>query len=145
LLALGADHVIDYSTEDFATVAQGLGGADVILDIIGASYLDRNIAALAPNGRLAIIGTQGGRRAELDLGKLMAKRGSVSATTLRARPAAEKTEIIKGVRATVWPLVEGGQIRPVIDRRIPMPRAAEAHRVVEDNLHTGKVLLVNPA
>jgi putative PIG3 family NAD(P)H quinone oxidoreductase len=145
LLALGADHVIDYSTEDFATVTQGLGGADVILDIIGASYLDRNIAALAPNGRLAIIGTQGGRRAELDLGKLMAKRGSVSATTLRARPAAEKTEIIKGVRATVWPLVEGGQIRPVIDRRIPMPRAAEAHRVVEDNLHTGKVLLVNPA
>ena len=145
LLALGADEVIDYSTEDFVTVTQDLGGADVILDIIGASYLDRNIAALAPNGRLAIIGTQGGRRAELDLTKLMAKRGSVSATTLRARPAAEKTEIIKGVRATVWPLVEGGQIRPVIDRRIPMPRAAEAHRVVEENLHTGKVLLVNLA
>ncbi|HTF12911.1 MAG TPA: NAD(P)H-quinone oxidoreductase [Asanoa sp.] len=145
LLALGADEVIDYSTEDFVTVTQDLGGADVILDIIGASYLDRNIAALAPNGRLAIIGTQGGRRAELDLTKLMAKRGSVSATTLRARPAAEKTEIIKGVRATVWPLVEGGQIRPVIDRRIPMSRAAEAHRVVEENLHTGKVLLVNPA
>jgi len=145
LLALGADEVIDYSTEDFVTVTKDLGGADVILDIIGASYLDRNIAALAPNGRLAIIGTQGGRRAELDLTKLMAKRGSVSATTLRARPAAEKTEIIKGVRATVWPLVEGGQIRPVIDRRIPMPRAAEAHRVVEENLHTGKVLLVNPA
>ncbi|MEV4621846.1 NAD(P)H-quinone oxidoreductase [Asanoa sp. NPDC049573] len=144
LLALGADHVIDYSTEDFVEVTQKLGGADVILDIIGASYLDRNIAALAPNGRLAIIGTQGGRRAELDLGKLMAKRGAISATTLRARPAAEKTEIIKGVRTTVWPLVEAGRIRPVIDRRIPMPRAAEAHRVVEENLHTGKVLLVNP-
>jgi NADPH:quinone reductase-like Zn-dependent oxidoreductase len=126
-------------------VTQGLGGADVILDIMGASYLDRNIAALASNGRLAVIGTQGGRRAELDLGKLMAKRGTISATTLRARPAAEKTEIIAGVRETLWPLIEAGRIRPVIDRRIPMSQAAEAHRLVESNEHTGKVLLFNPS
>ncbi|GIF69772.1 NAD(P)H quinone oxidoreductase [Asanoa ishikariensis] len=145
LLALGADHVIDYSTEDFVEVTQGLGGADVILDIIAASYLDRNIAALASNGRIATIGTQGGRRAELDFRKLMAKRGSISATTLRARPAAEKTAIIAGVRETVWPLIEAGRIRPVIDRRLPMARAADAHRVVEENEHIGKVLLVNPS
>lgn len=145
LLALGADHVIDYSTEDFASVTRSLGGADVILDIIGASYLDRNIAALATNGRLAVIGTQGGRCTELDLSKVMAKRASISATTLRARPAAEKTEIIAGVRENVWPLIEAGRIRPVIDRRIPMARAADAHRLVEENEHTGKVLLVNPS
>jgi putative PIG3 family NAD(P)H quinone oxidoreductase len=143
LVALGADHVIDYSTEDFVAVAQRLGGADVILDIMGASYLDRNIAALATNGRLAVIGIQGGRRAELDLSKLMDKRGSISATRLRPRPAAEKAEIIAGVRATVWPLIEAGRIRPVIDRRIPMARAAEAHRLVEESAHIGKVLLVN--
>ncbi|MEV0713363.1 NAD(P)H-quinone oxidoreductase [Asanoa sp. NPDC050611] len=145
LLALGADHVIDYSTEDFVTVTQSLGGADVILDIMGASYLDRNVAALADNGRIAVIGTQGGRRTEIDFGKLMAKRASVSATTLRARPAAEKTEIIAGVRATVWPLIEAGHIRPVIDRRLPMAQAAEAHRLVETNEHIGKVLLLNPS
>ncbi|GIF71028.1 NAD(P)H-quinone oxidoreductase [Asanoa siamensis] len=143
LLALGADHVIDYSTEDFAAITEQLGGADVILDIMGASYLDRNIAALAKNGRLAIIGTQGGRRTELNFGSLMAKRGTISATTLRARPEAEKTEIIEGVRAEVWPLIEAGHIRPVIDRRMPMAEAAAAHRLVEENAHIGKVLLIN--
>jgi len=143
LLALGADHVIDYSTEDFVARVRELGGADVILDIMGASQLARNIEALAPNGRLAIIGMQGGTKAELNLQRLMAKRGSISATTLRARPAEEKTEIIDGVRAAVWPLVEGGKIRPVIDRRIPMTDAAQAHRVVEQSDHIGKVLLVN--
>ncbi|MDG4822032.1 NAD(P)H-quinone oxidoreductase [Asanoa sp. WMMD1127] len=143
LLALGADHVIDYSTEDFSAIAQDLGGADVILDFVGASYLDRNIAALARNGRLAIIGTQGGRHTEFDLAKVMAKQASISATLLRPRSVAEKAEIIDGVRATVWPLIEQGRIRPVIDRRFPMPEAAAAHRVVEESTHVGKVLLVN--
>lgn len=148
LTALGADRVVDYEQEDFVAAtkeATGGRGADVILDIIGAKYLDRNIAALAPDGRLAIIGLQGGRRAELDLGALLATRGAVSATTLRSRPAEEKARIVAGVREQVWPLVEAGTVRPVIDRRLPMAQAAEAHRVVAASDHLGKVLLLASA
>jgi putative PIG3 family NAD(P)H quinone oxidoreductase len=144
LVALGADHVIDYTTEDFSVLTQQLGGADVILDFVGASYLDRNLAALAKNGRLAIIGTQGGRQAGLDLAKVMAKQASISATLLRPRSVAEKARIVAGVRETVWPLIESGKIRPVIDRRIPMTDAAEAHRIAEESSHIGKLLLINP-
>jgi putative PIG3 family NAD(P)H quinone oxidoreductase len=143
--ALGADVAIDYSTEDFVAAVRKATddrGADVILDIIGGAYLARNIDALAPNGRLAIIGMQGGRKAEFNLGALMAKRGSISATTLRARPLAEKAEIVRRVREQIWPLVESGAVRPVIDRRLPMAQAAQAHRVVEANEHIGKVLLL---
>ena len=99
------------------------GRADVILDIVGAKYLSRNIAALEPNGRIAIIGMQGGRKGELDLGALMAKRGSVSATTLRARPLGDKARIVAGVRAQVWPLVDAGAIRPIIHTTMPMAEA----------------------
>ncbi|HEU4424651.1 MAG TPA: NAD(P)H-quinone oxidoreductase [Pilimelia sp.] len=141
LKELGAQVTIDYTEADFVEVVRAHGGADVVLDIMGAAYLGRNIAALAPNGRIAAIGLQGGTRAELDLQALMGKRGSISATTLRARPAAEKAEIVRGVRAEVWPLVESGAIRPVIDRRIPLAQAAEAHRIVEASDHLGKVLL----
>ncbi len=140
LTELGADQVIDYTAEDF--VAAMARPADVILDIMGAAYLDRNIRALAPDGRLAVIGMQGGRRAELDLGALMAKRGLLACTTLRSRPAAQKAEIISRVRAEVWPLIESGRIVPVVDRRVPMRDAARAHEVVEANEHLGKVLLV---
>jgi putative PIG3 family NAD(P)H quinone oxidoreductase len=145
LKALGADVTIDYTAEDFvATVKKATNGrgADVILDIIGAAYLARNIDALATNGRLAIIGLQGGRKAELNLTGLMAKRGSISVTTLRARPPQEKADIVRGVRDHIWPLVESGAVRPVIDRHLPMAEAAQAHRVVEANEHTGKVLLL---
>ena len=145
LRALGADLTIDYTSADFVEAAQQATdgkGVDVILDIIGAKYLDRNVAALAPGGRIAVIGLQGGRRGELDLGALMAKRATVSATTLRARPLADKARIVKGVREQVWPLVAEGLIRPVIDRRVSMADAAEAHRVVEASDHIGKVLLV---
>jgi putative PIG3 family NAD(P)H quinone oxidoreductase len=145
LKALGAEVTVDYKTEDFVAAvrtATGDRGADVILDIMGAAYLARNIDALAPNGRLAIIGLQGGRKAELNLNALMAKRGSISATTLRVRPPAEKAEIVRGVREQIWPLVESGAVRPVIDRRLPMAEVAQAHRVVEANEHTGKVLLL---
>jgi NADPH:quinone reductase-like Zn-dependent oxidoreductase len=114
----------------------------VILDIIGGAYLSRNVQALATGGRLTIIGLQGGRKAELDLATLMAKRASIIATTLRARPTAEKAAIVRGVREEVWPLVESGAIRAVIDRRVPMSQAAEAHRLVESSDHLGKVLLV---
>nr|MDT0661815.1 NAD(P)H-quinone oxidoreductase [Micromonospora sp. DSM 115978] len=146
LRELGAAHVIDYTDTDFVAAVRELTdgrGADVILDIMGGSYLGRNVATLATNGRLVVIGLQGGRKAELDLSALMAKRASIVATTLRARPAAEKAAIARGVREEIWPLVESGAILAVIDRRIPMALAGEAHRVVESSDHLGKVLLVN--
>jgi putative PIG3 family NAD(P)H quinone oxidoreductase len=142
LTALGADQVIDYAESDFLTEMSGK--ADVILDIQGAGYLERNVNALNTNGRLVVIGLQGGRRAELDLGMLMAKRASVAATALRARPPEEKAQIVSGVRAEVWPLIAGGTIKPVIDRTVPMPDAARAHEIVASSAHTGKVLLTVP-
>jgi putative PIG3 family NAD(P)H quinone oxidoreductase len=141
---LGADITINYRTEDFTEVMKREGGADVILDIMGASYLQRNIEALAVNGRLSIIGLQGGRRAELDLGQLHAKRASIIATTLRARPTEEKAAIVAGVLADVWPLIDNGQVRPVIDTTLPMPDAAQAHQRLAESGHTGKILLLVP-
>lgn len=144
-LELGAHAAIDYKNEDFVSRVAELTdgrGADVILDNMGAKYLAANLEALAVNGRLTVIGLQGGTRAELDLGRLMAKRAAVIATTLRARPAAEKAAIVASVREHAWPLVADGTLRPIVDRRIPLPEAAEAHRVVEASDHVGKVLLV---
>jgi putative PIG3 family NAD(P)H quinone oxidoreductase len=143
LRELGAEITIDYQSEDFVEVVRAEGGADVILDIMGAAYLERNIQALASGGRITVIGLQGGRKAELDMSALMAKRGSISVTTLRARPVEEKAAIVRAVREKVWPLVESGAIRPIIDRRLPMAQAAEAHRIVESSDHIGKILLVN--
>jgi putative PIG3 family NAD(P)H quinone oxidoreductase len=145
---LGADVGINYRDEDFvARVSEETGGdgVDVVLDNMGAKYLGRNIDALAIGGRLVSIGMQGGTKAELDLGKLMRKRGSVHATTLRSRPATGpggKAEIVAAVRHDVWPDVERGVIRPIVDRRLPMSRAAEAHAAVEASEHIGKVLLI---
>ncbi|MFD4373611.1 NAD(P)H-quinone oxidoreductase [Streptomyces sp. NPDC058486] len=144
---LGADILIDYRTQDFVEElhqATDGAGADVILDIMGAKYLDRNIQALAVSGRLVVIGLQGGVKAELNLGALLAKRAAVMATTLRARPLQEKASIVAAVREHVWPLVEGGTVRPVVDRTLPMPEAAEAHRVLESGAHVGKILLLAP-
>jgi putative PIG3 family NAD(P)H quinone oxidoreductase len=140
---LGADVTINYKTEDFGAAVTRAGGADVILDSIGADYLARNIDALAPNGRLVVLGMQSGAKAEINLAKLMAKRGSVIATGLRARPPAEKAAIVAAVRQDLWPIVEAGAVRPVVDRVVPMRDAAEAHRVVEASEHVGKVVLAN--
>ncbi|MER6179217.1 NAD(P)H-quinone oxidoreductase [Streptomyces sp. NPDC001652] len=143
--ALGADILVNYREQDFvAEVKQATGGAgaDVILDNMGAKYLDRNVQTLAVNGRLAIIGMQGGIKGELNIAALLGKRAAISATSLRARPAAEKTAIVAAVREHVWPLLDGGHVRPVVDREIPMSDAAAAHRVVEESGHVGKVLLV---
>ena len=118
-----------------------LGGADVILDVIGAKYLARNVDALATGGRLVVIGLQGGTRAELDLGALMARRATIVATTLRSRPAEEKAEIVAAVHQRVWPWVAAGEVRPVVDRVLPITAAAEAHRVVAASEHVGKVVL----
>jgi putative PIG3 family NAD(P)H quinone oxidoreductase len=135
---LGADVAINYRTADFVEAAKPV---DVILDIMGAKYLQRNVDALGTGGRLMIIGLQGGRRAELDLAKLLAKRAMVQATGLRARPLAAKAEIIADVRANVWPLIESGAVRTVVDRAIPMSDAASAHRILEESTHVGKILL----
>jgi putative PIG3 family NAD(P)H quinone oxidoreductase len=143
--ALGADVAISYRNEDFVEVvrdATGGSGADVVLDIMGASYLGRNLSALVTGGRLVIIGRQGGNRAELDLGVLQGKRASIHATTLRNRPLGEKAAIVSAVHENVWPLVSAGKVIPVIDRKVPMPDAAEAHRILEGGDHIGKVLLV---
>ncbi|MGX5654863.1 NAD(P)H-quinone oxidoreductase, partial [Geodermatophilus nigrescens] len=148
---LGADVTIDYREEDFVERVRevtGGAGADVVLDNMGAKYLARNVDALAVGGRLVVIGMQGGTRAELDLGKLLAKRASVAATALRSRPSTGpggKDAIVAAVRAEVWPDVERGVVRPIVDRRLPMSRAAEAHRVVEASEHVGKVLLLPDA
>jgi NADPH:quinone reductase-like Zn-dependent oxidoreductase len=113
----------------------------VILDIVGAAYLARNIAALAPDGWIANIGMQQGRKAELDFGALMAKRGTVSSTSLRARPAEQKASVVAAVAENVWPAVASGLIRPVIDTELPMQEAAQAHRIMAESSHTGKILL----
>src|SRR4051795_7729987 len=145
---LGAEVGINYREEDFVErVREETDGAgvDVVLDNMGAKYLARNVDALATGGRLVSIGMQGGTRAELDLGKLMAKRAAVHATTLRSRPPTGpggKAEIVAAVRHDVWPDVERGVARPIVARRLPMSRAADAHRVVEASEHIGKVLLM---
>jgi putative PIG3 family NAD(P)H quinone oxidoreductase len=141
---LGADAGINYRDEDFvARVKDETAGrgADVILDLVGAAYLPRNVDALAADGRLVVIGLQGGRRGELDLGTLLTKRAMVMATSLRARPLDEKATIVASVREHVWPLLESQEVRPVIDRRVPITQVAEAHRAVEAGEHVGKVLL----
>jgi putative PIG3 family NAD(P)H quinone oxidoreductase len=141
---LGADLTINYAADDFVAAVRdftGGRGADVILDLMGAAYLERNITALATGGRLEVIGMQGGSRAELDLGLLLQKRASVQAASLRARPAAEKAAIVAAVREHVWPLIEAGQVRPVIDRVLPLAQAPQAHRLMETGAHVGKILL----
>jgi putative PIG3 family NAD(P)H quinone oxidoreductase len=141
---LGADLAIDYRTEDFVAAMADFTagrGADVILDIMGAAYLQRNIAALATGGRLVVIGLQGGSVAELDLGTMLRRRLTVHAASLRARPVAEKAAIVAAVRQHVWPLVAAGQVRPVVDTILPLAEAAHAHRLMEAGAHVGKILL----
>ena len=143
--SLGADVTIDYHDQDFVEVVREATdghGADVILDNMGAAYLGRNVSALALEGRLVVIGMQGGTRAELDLNALMRKRAAVIATTLRARPVAEKAAICRAVTEHVWPLVADGTIRAIVDTTMPLAEAAEAHRRMESGGHTGKIVLV---
>ncbi|MBC6468445.1 NAD(P)H-quinone oxidoreductase [Actinomadura alba] len=135
---LGADVAINYREEDFVEVAKPV---DVILDNMGAKYLPRNVKTLGAGGRLIVIGLQGGTRGELDLGALLRKRASVHATSLRARPLEEKAAIVAAVREHVWPLIESGDVRAIIDRRLPMSEAGQAHQILESSGHVGKILL----
>ncbi|MGW9205703.1 NAD(P)H-quinone oxidoreductase [Embleya sp. NPDC055664] len=136
---LGADVTIDYRTEDFGEH----GPYDVILDVIGGGYLERNVRSLAADGRLVVIGLQDGLEGQLNLAELVFKRVSVFGTTLRTRSAAQKAAIVADVQRHVWPMIESGAVRLVVDRTLPMSEAAEAHRVMESGGHTGKIVLVN--
>jgi putative PIG3 family NAD(P)H quinone oxidoreductase len=138
---LGADILINYREQDFVEELKKVGGADVILDNMGASYLEKNIEALAMDGRLVNIGMQGGAKAELNIGKLMAKRGSVYSAGLRGRTLEEKAAIVADVRERLWPLVEQGSVKPIIGQVFPLAEAAEAHRALEDGTVFGKILL----
>lgn len=141
---LGADVTINYREQDFVAVVKAETdgrGVDVILDNMGASYLARNVDALAVGGRQVTIGLQGGRRAELDLGMLLTKRSSVAATSLRGRSPAGKAEICRAVVDHVWPAYADGSLTPVIDRVLPLAEAAEAHRALEASEHIGKIIL----
>ncbi|MFI6640526.1 NAD(P)H-quinone oxidoreductase [Streptomyces sp. NPDC050504] len=141
---LGADVLVNYREQDFVEevrAATGGAGADVVLDVVGAKYLERNVQALAVNGRLVVIGLQGGVKGELNLGALLAKRASVTATSLRGRPSAEKAAIVAAVREHVWPLLASGRVRAVVDRVVPLRDAGEGHRALEAGENVGKVLL----
>lgn len=134
--------VVDRTTEDFVAACHTLGGADVVLDVVGAANLGRNVDALATGGRLVVIGLQRGRKGELDLGALLAKRASVHGTTLRARPLDEKAAIMAAVREEVWPLVVDGTITPVVHATFPLEDAQQAHETVRSGSPFGKVVLV---
>lgn len=141
---LGADITINYREEDFVERVRAAGGAEVILDIMGAKYLDRNIDALADGGRLVVIGMQGGIKAELNLGKLLSKRAGVIATALRSRPVDGpdgKGAIVDAVVANVWPLISAGKVKPIVGAELPIEEAARAHALLAAGEVHGKVLL----
>ena len=144
---LGAAVAINYRTEDFVTVIRertGGRGVDVILDIIGGEYLQRNVDCLALNGRLVQIGLIGGARAQINLTAILQRRLTVTGSTLRARSVEEKGALAREVEAHVWPLLASGAVTPVIDRVFPLARAADAHRAIEAGDHIGKIVLVSP-
>jgi putative PIG3 family NAD(P)H quinone oxidoreductase len=138
---LGADVTINYREEDFVEVVRADGGADVILDNMGAKYLGRNVEALATEGRLVIIGMQGGAKGELDINALLRKRGAVIATSLRARPVDDKAAICASVVENVWPLVADGTVRPIVHTTMPLEDVAAAHALMESSDHIGKIVL----
>jgi putative PIG3 family NAD(P)H quinone oxidoreductase len=142
-LSLGADLAINYKEQDFVDEVHRLdeSGADVILDNMGASYLGRNLDALATEGRLVVIGLQGGAKGELDVGKLLRKRGAVIATSLRARPVDEKAAIVASVEANAWPLVADKTVKPIVHASLALDDVRQAHELVGASSHTGKVVL----
>ena len=141
---LGAERAINYRREDFVSVvkeATGGSGVDVILDMIGGSYAERNQQALAVEGRLVQIGIMEGSKITLDLLQMMMRRQTITGSTLRARSVADKAAIARLVREKAWPLIEAGSIRTVIDRTFPLVEVAAAHRLMESSQHIGKILL----
>lgn len=139
-LSLGADVALDYH-EDWVAQVKELGGADVVLDNMGAKYLMPNVSVLREEGRLVVIGMQGGTTAELDLGALLRKRAAVIATNLRGRPVEGKAAICASVVEHVWPHIAAGEVKPVIGAVLPIEQVVEAHRLMESGSHSGKILL----
>jgi putative PIG3 family NAD(P)H quinone oxidoreductase len=143
-LELGADVAVNYQSGDFVAAAKeatGGQGVDVVLDSIGAKYLESNLAALAVGGRLVLIGLMGGAKAEISLGALLARRLQVIGSTLRARPDTEKAELVSAFVARFGPDLEAGRIGPIVDRVLPLADAAEAHRAMKASEHFGKIIL----
>jgi putative PIG3 family NAD(P)H quinone oxidoreductase len=141
---LGAEITINYRDEDFVERVRAEGGADVILDIMGAAYLDRNVDALATEGRMVTIGMQGGVKAEINLGKLLVKRAGVIGTTLRSRPVTGrggKSEIVTETVENVWPMIADGQVRPIIGAEFPIEQARAAHELLVSGEVSGKIIL----
>jgi len=138
---LGADLALNYRSDDWVQAVKDFGGADVILDMVGGDYAARNLSVLNTDGRLAMIAFLKGARVELDLMRVMLKRLTLTGSTLRSRPAAEKAAIAKGVQAQVWPWIASGQVRPVIDSVFPLADVAKAHARMDAMAHAGKILL----
>ena len=142
--ALGAERGINYRTEDFVEVVKGLTdgrGVDVILDMVAGDYVPRELKALAEDGRLVLIATLGGSKAEVDLGQVMRRRLTITGSTLRPRDVGFKGRIADSLREHVWPLIDGGAFRPVVFRTFPLAMAADAHRLMESSAHVGKIVL----
>jgi NADPH2:quinone reductase len=143
-LALGADHAINYKTQDFAEEAKKLTdgkGVDVILDMVAGSYVDREVKCVSEDGRIVIIAVQGGTKSEFNAGLVLRRRITVTGSTLRPRPVAFKAAIAQSLKKNVWPLVEAGKIKPVIHSTFPAAEAAKAHALMESNQHVGKIVL----
>ena len=143
-VAIGADHGINYKTQDFAAEVKKLTagrGVDVVLDMVAGDYVGREVECLAEDGRLAIIAVQGGVKSQIDAGAVLRKRLSITGSTLRPRSVAYKTELARDLRAKVWPLLESGRIKPVIHRVFPAAQASEAHALMESSTHVGKIVL----
>jgi NADPH2:quinone reductase len=143
-LALGADHAINYRTQDFVEEVARLTakrGVDVILDMVAGDYVARELRCLADEGRLAIIAVQGGTKSELDTGIVLRKWLTITGSTLRPRSVAYKARLSRALRELVWPLIEAGRIKPVIHRVFPAEHAAQAHALMESGTHVGKIIL----
>lgn len=143
-VALGADHAINYRTQDFVAETKRLTGgkgADVVLDMVAGDYIGRELECLADDGRLALIAVQGGTKSAIDAGLLLRKRLSIVGSTLRPRSVAYKTVLAQALRAQAWPLLESGAVKPVVHQVFPAAKAAEAHALMESGTHVGKIVL----
>jgi NADPH:quinone reductase-like Zn-dependent oxidoreductase len=144
-IALGAEQAINYKTQDFVAAARAWSqgkGVDVILDMVGGDYIQRDLETLAPGGRLVMLAHKQGSKVELNLGLIHQNNLWLTGSRLRPRPIAEKGRLVAAVRKAVWPLIERGDIKPVIDSTFPLAKVADAHRRMESGAHIGKVLLI---